>query len=64
MSLTIAEAFADIAPLVTFADKAKTLLSAIPPKDQAKPSDYIKAVAAILNEAAPIADLVADQVKS
>ena len=64
MALTLTEAFADIAPLISFADRAKTILGAIPPKETAKPSDYIKAVAAILNEAAPLADTVAEQVKS
>jgi hypothetical protein len=64
MALTLTEGFADIAPLIAFADQAKTLLDALPAKADAKPSDYIKAVAGVLTAAAPIADLVAAQIKS
>lgn len=64
MPFTLAEGLADIAPAAALVDKATAIIQAIPPKETAKPSDYIKAVAAILNEAAPLADVVAEQAKS
>lgn len=63
MAFTLAEAFADLAPVVSFADRCRSLIQAVPPKETAKPSDYIKCAAAILAEAAPLADTVAAQIK-
>ena len=64
MAFTLAEGIADLAPLVAFVDQARGFIAAVPPKATAVPSDYIKAVAAILNAAAPLADTVAAQAKS
>ena len=63
-SFTLTEGLTDIAPFAAFIDQAQKTLAALPPKDTAKPSDYIKAVASILTDVAPLADMVADQVKS
>jgi hypothetical protein len=64
MAFTFTEALADLAPVVALADQVQALIEAVPPKDQAKPSDYIKCAAAVLTAAASLADTVEAQVKS
>lgn len=63
MPLTIAEAVADVVPVLTLAQAAEAAINAVP-KDAPKPSDFIKCAVAILTAAAPLADQIAEQVKS
>jgi hypothetical protein len=64
MALTLTEALADLGPALALVEKSQEIIAAVPAKDVAKPSDYVKAVASILLAAGPLADAVADQVKS
>ena len=64
MGFTLTEALADLAPAVTLADKVQTLIAAVPPKETAKPSDYLNCAAQIITAAAPLADAIAEQAKS
>lgn len=63
MPLTIAEAVADVVPVLSFIQAAEAAVSAVP-KENPKPSDFIKCANAILAAAAPLADQIAEQVKS
>lgn len=64
MGFTLTEALADLAPAVTLADKVQALIAAVPPKETAKPSDYLNCAANILTACAPLADQIDEQRKS
>lgn len=63
MAITLVEAAADIPAVITFIQKADGAIASLP-KENAKPSDYIRLATAILEAAAPLADTIAEQAKS
>lgn len=64
MPLTLTEAVSDLPALLGLVQAVEAAVSALPAKADAKPSDYMKLAATVLNAAAPLADSVADQLKS
>jgi hypothetical protein len=64
MPLTLPEGIALLPTALTFAEKAEAAIAALPPKDTAKPSDYLNMAAAILTAAGPLGDQLAEKIKS